>query len=81
MGAQAFDGALLVIPKTPAQNGGFAVLDAVAALQVRCPVPVSCRQSWHDPRMRKESVTQPVWICGLENLSTEQLRTSGITTG
>ncbi len=35
MGVQAFADALLVIPKTLAQNGGFDVQDAIAALQVR----------------------------------------------
>ena len=35
MGVQAFSDALLVIPKTLAQNGGFDVQDAVVALQVR----------------------------------------------
>lgn len=34
MGVQAFADALLVIPKTLAQNGGFDVLDVVVALQV-----------------------------------------------
>ncbi|TFY63864.1 hypothetical protein EVG20_g6148 [Dentipellis fragilis] len=33
MGVQAFADALLVIPKTLAQNGGFDVQDAIAALQ------------------------------------------------
>jgi len=33
MGVQAFADALLVIPKTLAQNGGFDVQDAVVALQ------------------------------------------------
>ena len=35
MGIQAFADALLVIPKTLAQNGGFDVQDVVVALQVR----------------------------------------------
>ena len=35
MGVQAFADALLVIPKTLAQNGGFDVQDVVVALQVR----------------------------------------------
>lgn len=34
MGVQAFADALLVIPKTLAQNGGFDVQDVVVALQV-----------------------------------------------
>ncbi|KAF9049834.1 chaperonin Cpn60/TCP-1 family [Panaeolus papilionaceus] len=34
MGVQAFADALLVIPKTLAQNGGFDVQDAIVALQV-----------------------------------------------
>ena len=36
MGVQAFADALLVIPKTLAQNGGFDVQDVVVALQVKC---------------------------------------------
>ena len=36
MGVQAFADALLIIPKTLAQNGGFDVQDVVIALQVRC---------------------------------------------
>ena len=35
MGVQAYADALLVIPKTLAQNGGFDVQDVVVALQVR----------------------------------------------
>jgi T-complex protein 1 subunit zeta len=35
MGVQAFADALLIIPKTLAQNGGFDVQDVVVALQVR----------------------------------------------
>lgn len=35
MGIQAFADALLIIPKTLAQNGGFDVQDVVVALQVR----------------------------------------------
>jgi len=38
MGVQAFADALLVIPKTLAQNGGFDVQDAIVALQVRSPI-------------------------------------------
>jgi len=34
MGVQAFADALLIIPKTLAQNGGFDVQDVVVALQV-----------------------------------------------
>lgn len=34
MGVQAFADALLIIPKTLAQNGGFDVQDAIVALQV-----------------------------------------------
>lgn len=34
MGVQAFSDALLIIPKTLAQNGGFDVQDVVVALQV-----------------------------------------------
>jgi T-complex protein 1 subunit zeta len=34
MGVQAFSDALLIIPKTLAQNGGFDVLDVLVALQV-----------------------------------------------
>lgn len=40
MGVQAFADALLIIPKTLAQNGGFDVQDAIVALQVRI---MSCR--------------------------------------
>jgi T-complex protein 1 subunit zeta len=35
MGIQAYADALLIIPKTLAQNGGFDVQDVVVALQVR----------------------------------------------
>jgi T-complex protein 1 subunit zeta len=35
MGIQAFADALLIIPKTLAQNGGFDVQDVVVALQVK----------------------------------------------
>jgi T-complex protein 1 subunit zeta len=35
MGVQAFADALLIIPKTLAQNGGFDVQDVIVALQVR----------------------------------------------
>jgi T-complex protein 1 subunit zeta len=35
MGVQAYADALLVIPKTLAQNGGFDIQDAIVALQVR----------------------------------------------
>lgn len=35
MGVQAYADALLIIPKTLAQNGGFDVQDVVVALQVR----------------------------------------------
>lgn len=37
MGVQAFADALLIIPKTLAQNGGFDVQDVVVALQVCVP--------------------------------------------
>jgi T-complex protein 1 subunit zeta len=39
MGVQAFADALLIIPKTLAQNGGFDVQDVVVALQVRAFIP------------------------------------------
>jgi T-complex protein 1 subunit zeta len=43
MGVQAFADALLIIPKTLAQNGGFDVQDVVVALQVRAgPTWVAC---------------------------------------
>jgi len=45
MGVQAFADALLVIPKTLAQNGGFDVLDVVVALQVECPIFESRQQN------------------------------------
>ena len=38
MGVQAFADALLIIPKTLAQNGGFDVQDAIVALQVRISI-------------------------------------------
>lgn len=39
MGVQAYADALLIIPKTLAQNGGFDVQDVVVALQVRDIIP------------------------------------------
>lgn len=42
MGVQAYADALLIIPKTLAQNGGFDVQDVVVALQVQL---VSCISS------------------------------------
>jgi T-complex protein 1 subunit zeta len=46
MGVQAFADALLVIPKTLAQNGGFDVQDTIVALQVRhcvfCLLAAAC---------------------------------------
>lgn len=42
MGVQAFADALLVIPKTLAQNGGFDVQDVVVALQVGPHIAFSC---------------------------------------
>jgi len=46
MGVQAFADALLIIPKTLAQNGGFDVQDVVVALQVCHAVVISCVNSW-----------------------------------
>jgi len=40
MGVQAFADALLIIPKTLAQNGGFDVQDVVVALQVRILISI-----------------------------------------
>lgn len=48
MGVQAFADALLIIPKTLAQNGGFDVQDVVVALQV-CTFLVSLFLSCTDP--------------------------------
>jgi T-complex protein 1 subunit zeta len=46
MGVQAYADALLVIPKTLAQNGGFDVQDAVVALQVSTIRIIDTKHGW-----------------------------------
>ena len=43
LGVQAYADALLIIPKTLAQNGGFDVQDAIVALQVRFALDLTDR--------------------------------------
>lgn len=45
MGVQAFADALLIIPKTLAQNGGFDVQDVVVALQVCFTLTISTQNT------------------------------------
>lgn len=63
MGVQAFADALLIIPKTLAQNGNFDVQNAIVALQV-CfflPVRVSSPQSVGRMNKRREILSASTW--------------------
>lgn len=85
MGVQAYADALLVIPKTLAQNGGFDVQDVVVALQVResrmrdIQYAYVCIFSGH--RRSKQKVASLGLIYKLGNHLIRQWRVYGITTG
>ena len=54
MGVQAFADALLVIPKTLAQNGGFDVQDVVIALQVSCYLVCRCKLTYQQQYLKDQ---------------------------
>lgn len=83
MGVQAFADALLIIPKTLAQNGGFDVQDVVVALQVStCPfVPIQKSYERWDCRMSKLKETRSGSTLNRASRSTQPWKESGITTG
>lgn len=82
MGVQAFADALLIIPKTLAQNGGFDVQDVVVALQVRWLL--TCDYSSYQlsklHRTSKLRVTPLVSIWSLANLSIRPWKAFGTIT-
>ena len=81
MGVQAFADALLVIPKTLAQNGGFDVQDVVVALQVRRSMYTDHTTCQLLIRTSKPRATSLVLICRPENRLTQLLKAFGIITG
>jgi len=81
MGVQAFADALLVIPKTLAQNGGFDVQDVVVALQVRLCLDTNYNASQFLIRTSKLRATSLALICRPANRLTQLLKAFGITTG
>lgn len=84
LGVQAFADALLVIPKTLAQNGGYDVQEALVNLQVRRITYAEINQHSHSRHARdrtsRVTVASSVWICGRENRWTQQWKEYGITT-
>ena len=84
MGVQAFADALLVIPKTLAQNGGFDVQDVVVALQVRLyfvSILFTPSQDILLTRTSKPRATSLVLICRPENRLIQLLKAFGIIIG
>jgi T-complex protein 1 subunit zeta len=82
MGIQAYADALLIIPKTLAQNGGFDVQDIVAALQACTTSSASLHSADLRPcRMSNQKGTLSASISNPESLLTPLWRVSGIITG
>lgn len=86
MGVQAFADALLIIPKTLAQNGGFDVQDVVVALQVCAFIrdPIMLKQkliSFTTCRMKRPKATLWAWTCSPVSRLTRLWREYGTITG